>query len=335
MALEVLSTQSNRTSETRSFLETLIVPSGSTESSSELVPFDERLYSTLAEHVSKMKSLFTEWSASDGTISALSATLPSESSILTRNAVLEVLCEGFSLFTSLLQPDALTFFDFFFYSQFVPLIKSTIIACLDLLDQQKTESNCPSAGRTAQLITVLDCSWNCTADSLSMLTFGANLLPLFANIIRSSSNDHQSHIYSPSICSSLAGRESGSTSDQHIQMHFLVCLLLAIQMHFLVCLLLAIQMHFLVCLLLAIQMHFLVFLLLAIQMHLFVFLLLVVQMVVSQPKRGWVQTVLPVGKAFLVRQQFAPNCIRPSQLSPSIASSILSSHPSARNALPN
>ncbi|KAK2947089.1 hypothetical protein BLNAU_18012 [Blattamonas nauphoetae] len=102
LALKALSTQSESDSETRSFLQTLKVPSDSTDSSSELVPFVGRLCGRLAEHVSEMKSLFTESSPSDGTISALSATLPSKSPLLNGNTLLDVLCEGFSLLNSLL-----------------------------------------------------------------------------------------------------------------------------------------------------------------------------------------------------------------------------------------
>ncbi|KAK2947085.1 hypothetical protein BLNAU_18008 [Blattamonas nauphoetae] len=150
MALEVLSKRCKSDSKTCSFLRKLKVPSGCTIRWSELVPFATRLCSTLAELVSEMKSLFTESSPSDGTISALSARHPSESPHLSGNTVLEVLCEGISLFRTLFKYDDHAFFEILDCCNFVLFLKSTIKACLNLLDQQKTESNHPPAGRTAQ-----------------------------------------------------------------------------------------------------------------------------------------------------------------------------------------
>ncbi|KAK2957016.1 hypothetical protein BLNAU_8091 [Blattamonas nauphoetae] len=169
LALEVLFERSISDSETRSFLQTLDVPSGSTDSSSELVPFAGRLCSTLAERVSEMKSLFTESSPSDGTISALSATLPSESPLLNGNTVLEVLCEGFFLLNSLLLTSDSAFENILIDCDFVPLLKSTIIACLDLLDHERSESNCPHTDRTDLLINILSISWNCASNCLHEL----------------------------------------------------------------------------------------------------------------------------------------------------------------------
>ncbi|KAK2942442.1 hypothetical protein BLNAU_22632 [Blattamonas nauphoetae] len=166
MALNALSSQCMSDSETRDFLRTLKVPSGSTDRSSELVPFAGRLCSTLAEHVSEMKSLFPESSPSDGTISASSATLPSESPLLTGNTVLEVISEEFSLFCDLLLSKDDSFDDILIKCDFVLLLKSTIITCLDLLEQPKSKSNCPHADKTTLLITILDNAWNCSANSL-------------------------------------------------------------------------------------------------------------------------------------------------------------------------
>ncbi|KAK2954080.1 hypothetical protein BLNAU_10897 [Blattamonas nauphoetae] len=142
LALRVLTTRCKSDSETRPFLQKLKVPSVLTGSSSELVPFAKRLCSTLAEHVSEMKSLLTELSPSDGTISALSAALPSESPLLTRNTT---------------ESDP-TFF---------PLLKSTIIVILDLLEQLKCESVCPPTGQTDVWIEKLDGWWFRLSYSLS------------------------------------------------------------------------------------------------------------------------------------------------------------------------
>ncbi|KAK2947079.1 hypothetical protein BLNAU_18002 [Blattamonas nauphoetae] len=150
MALKALSTHSQSDHSTSYFLRTHKVPCNSTGSSSELVPFAGRLCSTLAEHVSELKSLLTESSASDAPISGLSATLPSESPLLSGNTVLEILCEGLSLLNSLLSDMDYTFnnvcpiashiVQILITHDFVPLLKTTIIACLDLLEQLKTES---------------------------------------------------------------------------------------------------------------------------------------------------------------------------------------------------
>ncbi|KAK2954115.1 hypothetical protein BLNAU_10932 [Blattamonas nauphoetae] len=144
----------------------LIVPSGSTDRSSELVPFGARLCGRLAEHVSQMKSLFSESSPSDGTISALSTTLPDESPLLTGNAVFEVVCEGFSLCYSLLSDRFSTLSDILTHGDIVPLLQSTIITCLDLIEQLKSESICPPTDQQYKLTNILDRLWNCSANSL-------------------------------------------------------------------------------------------------------------------------------------------------------------------------
>ncbi|KAK2959079.1 hypothetical protein BLNAU_5874 [Blattamonas nauphoetae] len=166
MALKALLTSSNRNSKAQSFLRTLKVPSGSTDSSSELVPFARRLCSTLAEHVSEMKSLFTESSPSDGTISALSATLPAESPLLSGNAVLEVLCDGLSLLDILVVNSRPFERTILIDSDYVPLLQSTIIACLDLLDQQETKHDSARTDFIDVLIRLLDRSWICAGNSL-------------------------------------------------------------------------------------------------------------------------------------------------------------------------
>ncbi|KAK2944394.1 hypothetical protein BLNAU_20696 [Blattamonas nauphoetae] len=138
--------------ETREFLQKLNVPSVSTEWWSKSVPFAEQLCGKLAEHVSQMKSHFTESAPDDPTISSLSPTLPEESPLLFRNAVLEMLCEGFSLI--LLD------------NNLAPLLKSTIIACLDLLDFTNTEPNGAPPGQTDLLVKIIDWSWKSTTKCL-------------------------------------------------------------------------------------------------------------------------------------------------------------------------
>ncbi|KAK2955255.1 hypothetical protein BLNAU_9807 [Blattamonas nauphoetae] len=145
----------------------MIVPSDSTDSSSELVPFAARLCGRLTEHVSEMESRFAESSPSDRTISAPSASLPNESPPFARNTVLEVICEGFSLFSTLLLSKDDSFDNILIDCDFVPLLKSTVIACLDLLEQLKTNSTCPPAGQTDVLMTVLNRSWDLTAECLT------------------------------------------------------------------------------------------------------------------------------------------------------------------------
>ncbi|KAK2955158.1 hypothetical protein BLNAU_9887 [Blattamonas nauphoetae] len=134
IALQTLSSQSDSDSETCSFLQTLKVHSASNESSSELVPFAARLCSTL----------------------------PSESPLLSGKTALEVLCER----TNLLKMCALVsshLVQILIDCDFVPLLKSTIITCLDLLDQEESGSICPPESRTDLLITILDSSWSCVA----------------------------------------------------------------------------------------------------------------------------------------------------------------------------
>ncbi|KAK2954116.1 hypothetical protein BLNAU_10933 [Blattamonas nauphoetae] len=140
--------------------------SASTDRSSKLVPFAARLCYTLAEHVSEMKSHFTESSPSDGTISALSPTLPDEAPLLTRNTVAEVISEGFSLCYSMLGHMFTSFLFRMSDGSIVPLLKSTIIACLDLLEQLKSESNCPPTDQQYKLTNILDTSWNSLASIL-------------------------------------------------------------------------------------------------------------------------------------------------------------------------
>ncbi|KAK2957019.1 hypothetical protein BLNAU_8094 [Blattamonas nauphoetae] len=135
-------------------------------SSSELVPFAGWLCSTLAEHVSEMKSLFSESSPSDGTNSALSATLPAESQLLNGNALLEILCEEFNLVNTLLVNSDYRFEDILNNINFIQLLKSTIIACLNQLEQKRTVLTRPPAGRADLLIKILDWSWKCASDSI-------------------------------------------------------------------------------------------------------------------------------------------------------------------------
>ncbi|KAK2948264.1 hypothetical protein BLNAU_16800 [Blattamonas nauphoetae] len=208
MALKPLLKQSRSDSETRSFLRTLKVPSGSTDSSSELVPFAGRLCSTLAEHVSEMKSLFAESSPLDGTISALSTSLPDESQFLAGNAVLEVLSGGLSLLHSVLcridNTNQVTLID----SNFILLLQSTIIACLDLLEQHISKSSCSCESIISLSIKTLNSSWNCAVGSLN------NPLQPLPQAVQSVFSDV------PQLCSLLERtcRLSSSTYSIHIGM---------------------------------------------------------------------------------------------------------------------
>ncbi|KAK2954083.1 hypothetical protein BLNAU_10900 [Blattamonas nauphoetae] len=192
----------------RNFLRTHKVPSCSTESSSELVPFAGRLCGRLAEYVSEMKSLFAESSPLDGTISALSATLPEDSPHFARNTVLTIIFGGFLLLDSLLNTADNAFTYILIKCGFVPLLKSTIITCLDLIDQPKTESTCQPESRTDLLIKILDSSWNCAASSL--FDFHKSLHP----IVESTFSDV------PQLCSRLVRtcRLASPTHTSHLRM---------------------------------------------------------------------------------------------------------------------
>ncbi|KAK2954105.1 hypothetical protein BLNAU_10922 [Blattamonas nauphoetae] len=208
VALTTLSKRGKSESKTRSFLRTLTVPSGSTDSSSELVPFAGRLCGRLAEHVSQLKSLIAESSPSDGTISAPSVTLPDESPFLNRNTVLEMLCEGVSLLYSILIDTDDPYNDIPIDCDHASLLKSIIITCLDLIEQQKTESNCQPPSRTELLITLLDSSWNCTAYSLNRFR------PSLQQVVESAFSDV------PQLCSLLERtcRHSSPTQTSHLVM---------------------------------------------------------------------------------------------------------------------
>ncbi|KAK2957028.1 hypothetical protein BLNAU_8103 [Blattamonas nauphoetae] len=166
MTLKPLSARCKSDPETRPFLQKHKVPSDSTESSSELVPFAGCLCSTLAKLVSETKSLFAESSPSDGTISTLSTTLHEEPRLFTGNTVLEMFYEGFSLVDSLLLTKDDTFDDILIDHNFVPLLKSTIIACLDLVEQNKIHLKCVDESCSDKLKIMLNISWKYTGDSL-------------------------------------------------------------------------------------------------------------------------------------------------------------------------
>ncbi|KAK2957018.1 hypothetical protein BLNAU_8093 [Blattamonas nauphoetae] len=218
IALQALSIRCETDSKTRDFLQKHKVPSCSTDSSSELVPFAGRLCGRLAERVSEMKSLFSESSPSDGTISALSSTLPEESPLLTGNHVVDILLEELFLLSTLLCDMDNTFHTVcLFFSHlvqilidcdFVPLLKSTIIACLDLLDRQQSESNCPPSDRTHMLIDILSISWNCA--SCCLRSINSSLHP----VVESTFSDI------PQLCTLLERtcRFSSSTHSSHLTM---------------------------------------------------------------------------------------------------------------------
>ncbi|KAK2948489.1 hypothetical protein BLNAU_16558 [Blattamonas nauphoetae] len=166
MALKALCHRGENDPRLLHFLRAHKLPSTSTGSSLELVPFVGRLCGRLDEYVTKMTSPFTESSPSDGKIYTLSAPLPDESPLLTGNAVLEILRGGFTLLNSLLSCSDHTFHNILIDCDFVHLLKSTIITCLDLLEQPKSESNCTSVSDTDLLIDILDSSWNSVSSCL-------------------------------------------------------------------------------------------------------------------------------------------------------------------------
>ncbi|KAK2947901.1 hypothetical protein BLNAU_17128 [Blattamonas nauphoetae] len=131
-SLEVLNTQSRSDPTSRSILQTLQVPSGLTGHPSELVPFAGRLCSTLAGQVSQLQSLSTKASQSDATFTTLFATLPEESIILIGKAKLTILCRELTLLNVLIKKSSAAYHDILIDSNFVPLLKSTIVTCLDL-----------------------------------------------------------------------------------------------------------------------------------------------------------------------------------------------------------
>ncbi|KAK2963578.1 hypothetical protein BLNAU_1621 [Blattamonas nauphoetae] len=165
-AVPVLNTRGKSDPETCSFLQTHNLPSDSTDNSSELVTFAGRLCTTLAEHVSTIKTLFTESSPKDPSLSAISTTRLEESPLLSESTVLEVLCEGFSLFDLPNMTLDKAFQHILIDSNFVPLIKFTIITCLDLLDHESTDSICPPTYRADLLHNILDSSWSCLTTCL-------------------------------------------------------------------------------------------------------------------------------------------------------------------------
>ncbi|KAK2947739.1 putative Tubulin glycylase 3C [Blattamonas nauphoetae] len=142
-ALKVLYKPRDSNSIVPSFLQTHEMPSGSTEQSSELVPFASRLCSTLTTHVSQLKSLLTK------------------SPLHIGNAVLEMICEGLSLIYSLALHSEDSIETDLNKSGMIYHLKSTIVTCLDLIEQTKNGSNSSPSDQTDMLYRVLDRSWNC------------------------------------------------------------------------------------------------------------------------------------------------------------------------------
>ncbi|KAK2942318.1 hypothetical protein BLNAU_22768 [Blattamonas nauphoetae] len=180
MALKALNSQSKSDSATRSFLQTLEVPSGPTENLSELVPFAGRLCATLTEHVSQIKPDFSESSPSDGTPSVLSVNLPEESPWFTGTAKIDVLCPGLALLHTLRDKSNDAFLDILIDSNFVPLLKTSIIACLDMLEDKK-------GNRVIHMPTSLTCR------SLFSICRGS-LCSLLERTCRHSTPTHTTHL---------------------------------------------------------------------------------------------------------------------------------------------
>ncbi|KAK2958841.1 hypothetical protein BLNAU_6090 [Blattamonas nauphoetae] len=194
--------------ETHDFLQNLKGPSVSTESCSKPDTFVGRLCGTLTEHVSQMKALFTESTPNDPTISSLSTTLPKESQLLFRNAVLEKLCEGFSLIGNLLVGYEPIFEESLITCDFAPLLKSTIVTCLDLLDLTKNGLNCVPPGQTDLLVQIIDSSWKSTTRCL--MSRYSTLPRLVGNTFSDASE----------LCSLLerTSRHSPPTCPAHLEM---------------------------------------------------------------------------------------------------------------------
>ncbi|KAK2947498.1 hypothetical protein BLNAU_17584 [Blattamonas nauphoetae] len=208
MALKALYTRSQFDLQLFEFLQESCIRSNSTDSSSERVPFAERLCSMLAERVSQITSRFIESSFGDPANPALSTTLHDESPSLTRDAVLEVLSKGLSLLGFLLvKRDHPPFETILIDSNFVPLLKSIIIVCLDLRDREKTQSTCPPAHRSDLLIKVLDRVWDCVATCVcsAASSIKTDFRRVFADI--------------PQLCSLLERtcRRSSPTRTSHLK----------------------------------------------------------------------------------------------------------------------
>ncbi|KAK2950326.1 hypothetical protein BLNAU_14737 [Blattamonas nauphoetae] len=107
-----------------------------------------------------MKSLFTESSPSDGTISALSTTPPRESPLLTEHGSLDVIGAGFSLVETLHDRNS-SFHNILVDCDFVPFLKSAIVASLDLLESSPTPSKCENENFFSEVMSfTLDSSWH-------------------------------------------------------------------------------------------------------------------------------------------------------------------------------
>ncbi|KAK2948780.1 hypothetical protein BLNAU_16315 [Blattamonas nauphoetae] len=181
------------------------VPSVLIKSSSKVEPFVKQLCGRMVSHVSQMKSLSAESPPSDPTVSALSSTLPEESSLLTGDTLLAVLCEELSLIDTLLKDLCSRSEKIMIDREIICLLKSTIIACLDLLELPLTSLKCLD-GITDKLITILDHSWGsiarCVIDVRSSLhlIFARRfhnipeLCSLVERTCRHSSPTHTSHL---------------------------------------------------------------------------------------------------------------------------------------------
>ncbi|KAK2963066.1 hypothetical protein BLNAU_2089 [Blattamonas nauphoetae] len=195
VTLTALCNRSQSDSDICGFLQSDGVPSILTESSSEVEPFVKQLCGRMVEHVSQLKSFSAESSPSDETISGLSNSFHEESSLLTGDTVLEVLCGELSLVDSVFGKKATNTHSIPLNKDIVTVLKSTITACLDLLDQQKTESNCPPSDRTTLLIEILDSSWNCVINHLyrSCQSIFSEVPPLCFLLVRTYNRPSPTH----------------------------------------------------------------------------------------------------------------------------------------------
>ncbi|KAK2954275.1 hypothetical protein BLNAU_10774 [Blattamonas nauphoetae] len=159
-ALTALNSQSEPDSDACSFLRKLKVPLPSTASSSKLVPFAGRLCSSLAADVCKIMSLFSKSSSANPTISAQSTTLPGDLLNFAEKTIVRIILAKIHLIVSLLTNSDISFQNILIDYEFIRLLKSIIVTCLDLLRKLKCESNYPSADRSAALIDILALSWH-------------------------------------------------------------------------------------------------------------------------------------------------------------------------------
>ncbi|KAK2944144.1 hypothetical protein BLNAU_20929 [Blattamonas nauphoetae] len=142
-------------------------------------------------------------------ISAQSTTLPRESLNPTENAIVRRIYEVLNVVISLLTNSDITYQNILIDCEFVPLLESIIIICLNLLRQLKCESNTPS-DRSDALINILELSWYGASYCIS---HGENT---FRPVIESTFSDI------PRLCSLLERTCSHNSRNYHSHLNLLV-----------------------------------------------------------------------------------------------------------------